>query len=760
MAQSNEIVLDVRINTGEVAQKLGDATRQVQLLKQEQKLLDKALEEGTITTEDYGKAIAESKAELEKANREVKASTALLQAETMARVDDNASLDEQRQALNAAQKAYGLLSGEQKKAADQAGGLRDQIKALSDRVKEQESAMGDNRRSVGGYAEGIMQAAGKMGGFGSSLSGVVGPIKNVTMGLRAMSATPIIAILGALITIIQKLAERFKNNAAAMEQLTKVFGVFSGAANIVNVIIDKIAEGLGWLAEKALEMADKLGLLTASMKEGQAIAEEDLAIQKEQQRVALANAESQNKIAKLRADAAEKDKKTAKERLDLLQQAANEEEAIAKRQYDLAKREYELQKRKNAQSASSMDDLKKENDLRIAMINAETTLFNKQKELNTQMATIREQMSKQGADAMTTDLKALEEQARKLEAIREELVRRSRTELQNEIADLEAKRDAEIMTAGLTADELLAIEDYYAAEIKKRQDEAAKQEYEAEVAKEEARRMAREEFGLDPEKTPEEQELERLQAAHEQELVSDEEFEIAKTNIQAKYAAERKKLIEDEVAKSTQELTQAYVTGLTGLKSVLDTLSTAFEELGDDSEESKKMSRAFAWVSLLTSQAIAVANTVRAITEAIANAQQSAAATGPAAVFTAPAFIAEMVAITAGATASAISGIVQAKQLISQSQGFATGGVVGGESYTGDNVLIRANSGEGVYTGKQANNLLQEIANNPARGGLDIEAMSNAFARAVAAQPAPVVAYTELQEFGDKVATYKEIASI
>lgn len=115
MAQSNEIVLDVRINTGEVAQKLGDATRQVQLLKQEQKLLDKALEEGTISAEDYGKAIAESKAELEKANREVKASTALLQAETMARVDDNASLDEQRQALNAAQKAYGCLRASKRK---------------------------------------------------------------------------------------------------------------------------------------------------------------------------------------------------------------------------------------------------------------------------------------------------------------------------------------------------------------------------------------------------------------------------------------------------------------------------------------------------------------------------------------------------------------------------------------------------------------------------------------------------------------------
>ena len=91
---------------------------------------------------------------------------------------------------------------------------------------------------------------------------------------------------------------------------------------------------------------------------------------------------------------------------------------------------------------------------------------------------------------------------------------------------------------------------------------------------------------------------------------------------------------------------------------------------------------------------------------------------------------------------------------------YAEGGTVPGTSYTGDKLIAHVNSGEGIYTGTQANNLLQEIANNPARGGFDYSAMAEAMAVAVAAQPAPVVVYSELQEFGQKVSTFNEIASV
>lgn len=756
MAQQDEIVLKIGLDTGQIAEKIGVAQDSLNMLKARQKELEKQLADGTISWESYGKQIAAVKSEIEKESRAVKSNTALLQMETAATLDASASLDEQRQALNAAQKAYAQLSGEEKKAADAKGGLRDQIKALSDRVKAQEQAMGDARRNVGNYTESIIEASKQMGGLGGGMTSLLMPIKNVTLGLKAMSATPVIAILSALITILTKLAERFKNNAAAMESLTKVFGVFSGAANIVNVIIDKIAEGIGWLAEKALELAEKLGLISDAMKEGQAIAEEDIAIQKKQQEVALENAKSQKKIAELRSDAAEKDKHTAQERLNLLQQAADEEEKIAQRQYDLAKREYDLQVRKNAQSNSSIEDLKKENDLQIAMINAETALFNKKKELATQMATLREQIAKGNEAALDADINAANKEAEALEKLRNEMVRRARTQLENDIADLEAKRDAEIQTAGLTADELLAIEDYYAEEIKKRQDAAAQGVLEEETRKIEARMAAREQFGLDPTKSMEQQELEALEAARAADLLNDEEYQQAKTIMEEKYSKKRKQTMDEEIRKNTIETAQAYASGASAITSLLGTLSNAFQKLGDESEDSKKAARAFAWVALLTSQAQAVANTVSAVTKAIESATNAAAQTGIAAPITTPIFIAEMVGIVAGAAASAISGIVEAKSLIDQAKGYETGGVVGGTSYTGDKILARVNSGETILPLDKAEKLFDALSGPDGSIGNNFDTMLSAYA----AMPAPVLVYTELEEYGQNIATINEIAEV
>lgn len=72
------------------------------------------------------------------------------------------------------------------------------------------------------------------------------------------------------------------------------------------------------------------------------------------------------------------------------------------------------------------------------------------------------------------------------------------------------------------------------------------------------------------------------------------------------------------------------------------------------------------------------------IANSIAGATASGAATGPAAIFTTPAFI-----------ATAVGGVLAAFAAIPK---FATGGIVPGSSWTGDNVLARVNSGEEILT--------------------------------------------------------------
>ena len=81
----------------------------------------------------------------------------------------------------------------------------------------------------------------------------------------------------------------------------------------------------------------------------------------------------------------------------------------------------------------------------------------------------------------------------------------------------------------------------------------------------------------------------------------------------------------------------------------------------------------------------------QSISSAIAGASASGAATGPAAIFTTPAFI-----------ATAVGGVVSAFAAIPK---FANGGVVGGNSPIGDKLLARVNSGEVIFNNNQVRNL-------------------------------------------------------
>lgn len=91
----------------------------------------------------------------------------------------------------------------------------------------------------------------------------------------------------------------------------------------------------------------------------------------------------------------------------------------------------------------------------------------------------------------------------------------------------------------------------------------------------------------------------------------------------------------------------------------------------------------------------------QSISQSIAGATASGAATGPASIFTTPAFIAQ-----------AVSGVIAAFASIPK---FATGGVVGGSSFYGDQILARVNSGELILNQSQQKNLAGMLNENTAQ---------------------------------------------
>ena len=725
-----QIIISVDLDAGQLEQQLQRVTSDLVALKDQQRALTQEFKAGEISAEEYSIRSKSLSQEISALSRQQGNLTQAVKLTTTATKDYGDSLDGERAKLNDMQKAFAALSKEQRESA--AGQeLLKSIKEQSDAVKAMEQSMGDARRNVGNYAESILQASGQMGGFGRATQGIINPIKGATNGLKAMAATPIIAILNILITIIVKLADKFKQNGAAMESLTKTFGLFNGVGVIVSKIIDGIADGVVWLSDKLYQLADRFGLISDVAKESARLSQEQLNIQKAENALIAETADRELKISELRAKVAEKNTYTAQQRLDFLKQAKDLEEQQAQAEYDLAKRRYELQVALNAQSESSQEDLRKENELYAAMVGAQTAYNNKVRELNAQM-----------------------------------------TEAQNALkAEAKAAGQAIIETTEDVADVEVETEEERAKRI----------------------REIREKYGLVTNEEKYNEQLELLKQYHNEQLLSEEEFQEAVKNIKEKYGINTE--TDDQVETVVDEGMDALALKMFGIdKDVMEyynellesgidkqkafelasermaqnsaknfaaaagSMGKAFNDMagllgkyGKENEKAQKASKAFALASILASQAQSVAEGALAISSGIASAQSVPFPANIAA-------IAATVATITGLLVSTASSFIQAKQLLSGADAgaFEQGGIVAGTSYTGDKLTARVNSREMILTQSQQARLF-EIANTPAAvSGFDYEAL----AAAIAAQPAPVVVYEEFNNFIDRTATYKELATV
>lgn len=149
------------------------------------------------------------------------------------------------------------------------------------------------------------------------------------------------------------------------------------------------------------------------------------------------------------------------------------------------------------------------------------------------------------------------------------------------------------------------------------------------------------------------------------------------------------------IASSNQKITMIEnATAIMGsVNSILGSMQSLFETMAEDNESYADFATAMALMQILVSTAISIAN-------AIEGATAAGAATGAAAPFTTPVFITEMVAIVAGALASATTTLLKAQQAKKSAPKFADGGLIGGHYATSqsegtrDDVAIQASRGE------------------------------------------------------------------
>jgi len=198
---AEQVIIDIKLENLDAAKKgLKDLTRlqieqqqEIQTTKNEIKEYEKELASlrkeqeagGQLTDEQIAReqqltanvqtakeVLATQKDELSNLNAERRAAVKEVDQYNIALDAEVGSNEQLKAQLAILTKEYNSLSAEQRESSEEGELMTKQISALTEKLKSNESAVGDNRRNVGNYSESIQDALGNVTIFGTNLSGL------------------------------------------------------------------------------------------------------------------------------------------------------------------------------------------------------------------------------------------------------------------------------------------------------------------------------------------------------------------------------------------------------------------------------------------------------------------------------------------------------------------------------------------------------------------------------------------------------------
>lgn len=277
--------------------------------------------------------------------------------------------------------------------------LAGKINAVNDQLKGMDASVGVFGRNVGNYIGAVDHLTAGLSSMGGGAAAAAGSLKNMTLGLKAMSATPAVAVLGLLANILQKVMEAMQGNEESANALNQALAPL----RVVGDAITKVFQAMGSVL---VTVVDWFGKLTTAILGTNKASEERLRLAKEEnelneaQRETLKqNAEAERDIAELRAKATERDKYTATERMAFLEGAGKKEAEIAAREMQNAKTRYELVRDRNKLTKSSEEQLAEEARAYADMVKAETNYYQSIRTINTGIVRARREEEKAARDA-------------------------------------------------------------------------------------------------------------------------------------------------------------------------------------------------------------------------------------------------------------------------------------------------------------------------------------------------------------------------
>lgn len=701
-----------------------------------------------------------------------------------------------------------------KRLLEQIQNMDKEIKSLDSSLGDHQRNVGNYQSALYGLNGNMVQVVGLFqNGFRNGLTAAGTSLKAFGKTLLATPIGWLSTALRVLVRIFGELTAAFMMNddagtemSATMQRLRPVVTMLREA---FQAIAGAVASFVGNITKAATAV---LNFLVPSFREASKAAEDLVRAQDRledmEREYTVAQAERANQRAKLEEKARYDANLTAEERVKMLEASKRLSEQDLKDKRDILKERLRQLEEEAANEKDFSDEMKNRiAEARAAYINSETEMIQGTRRLNSQLKSAREELQKEDEERK----RRAQEAARAAKAAREEAARaaaeRRKTEdeelrkledLQVELMENEAERARRGVEIGydrqmedlrkrldeeknLTAEAREAMEQQLVLiEQQKNRELAMLDEERLKAARETERKMAEETAKMAEEtaRKLKEEQAERIQqliddydrqalayaisvqerlnevygnavaaAQIEEEaqrtrlqnlLTMDAETKAAMfTNEEAYKAAvlDAEKEMQDAQEKTQQAMaSQAKEVGQT-MQAVTGALSDMFEAAAGDSEQYEKFKKAMAIVDAVISMATTIA------------AATSASTAGDP--YTMAIRIAANVAAVTAQFAAVIKSI-KAAQIPSAGK-YAEGGIVPGNSWTGDKVPAYLNSGEMVLNMEAQRNLLKMIVDGAPMMGGSYKALAAAVAEGVAALPAPVLNYSEFTRFQREV---------
>lgn len=496
MAQETEqIILDISVKYEDAIARLAEFTKAKKALEDENKALAKQMKEDNTLVDENTRKIVANKLAIAEQNKAISTTTRELQNNVKQQQALEGSVDSLRAELSNLTQAYNAMSRSQRESAE-GQAFAQNMRKISDEIKEASGAVGNFRDNVGDYrnaitsalagnnkyAASVMEIASNGVNLSGVLKGAMSSVKAFGLALKSLALNPV----GAVIMVIATAVMAFKKGLESSEgSLQRFQTLLAPIGRLMDALLGLLQEGVDMylsfaegVTEAAMAMSrwmEKIPLVGKYFADMNAAIDESIVLQQRENQLQLDSrklledtAKTEMEVSELRNKAKDRENYTAEERKKMLDEAIAKERAIADEKKKLAQEEYDILKARAEWADNDAETNQKLSEARAKLYQEEKAYNDKVRELNEQRTTLSNEIAAEEKARHEEWKRRMEERARiakdtatkEIDAIRQLVdsdiaLMEEGAEKERAIARTSAERDIEALRERLATEENL-----------------------------------------------------------------------------------------------------------------------------------------------------------------------------------------------------------------------------------------------------------------------------------------------------------------